>query len=57
MQGGLSYQSQYTMAQDLLSDSDATNLVLIKTLVTQGQTSVEAQLNIDYTVKTRDIIL
>lgn len=53
-QGGLSWQSQYTMAQDLLSDSNTTNLTLIKTLVGQGQTSLEAQLNIDYTVKTRD---
>jgi hypothetical protein len=57
MQGGLSYSQQYQMAADLLSDADSANLVLIKNLISTGQTSVEAQLNIDYTVKTRDIIL
>ena len=57
MQGGLSYQSQYQTCQNLLSDADTTNLALIKTLLLQGQTSLEAQLNIDYTVTMRDITI
>jgi hypothetical protein len=53
MQNGLSWQSQYQLVQSLTSDPDATNLALVKTLLAQGQRTVESVLNIDYTTTTR----
>jgi len=50
----LSYQDQYELTQDILSDGDATNLTLIKSLIRQGQVSLEGILNIDYTVNSRN---
>ena len=53
MQNGLSYESQYEMVQDLVSDSDTTNLTLMKNSLRVGQRALESALNIDYTTTTR----
>jgi len=45
----ISYQGQYELAQSLASDSDATNLVLLKNFITQGQRKLEAILGIYFT--------
>ena len=42
------------MVQNLASDSDTTNLTVIKSLLNQGQRGLESALNIDYLSDTRD---
>ena len=49
----LSWQSSYTLFQQLISDSDATNLTMGKTLIREGQRKLQAILSIYYTEETR----
>ena len=49
----LSWQGQYTLFQQLVSDSDATNLTMGKTLLRQGNRLLEAELGIYYTDEIR----
>src|SRR3990167_7089051 len=46
----LSWQSSYTLFQQLISDSDATNLTMGKTLIREGQRRLQAILGI-YTIE------
>lgn len=49
----LSYNAQYTLYQQLTSDTDATNLAMGKTFITQGQRKLETELRIYFTEETR----
>lgn len=45
----LSFEAQYTLWQQLTSDSDASNLAMAKTLIHEGQRKLQAELGIYYT--------
>lgn len=49
----LSWNDQYTLFQQLISDTDATNLTMGKTLLRQGNRLLEAELGIYYTDEIR----
>jgi len=49
----LSYNAQYTLYQQLTSDTNATNLAMGKTFITQGQRKLEVELRIYQTEETR----
>ena len=49
----LSWQSQYSLFQQLTSDVDSSNLTLGKTLIREGQRRLQAILNIFYIEETR----
>ena len=49
----LSWTNQFTLWQQLISDSDATNLIMGKTLLRQGNRLLEAELGIYYTDEIR----
>ena len=53
MIGGISWQGQYELAQQLTSDNDTDNLVMLKTLLRSGQRRLEAILGIYFTEETR----
>lgn len=54
---GLTYQDMYGLAQSLASDSNSTNLTLLKDMIKQGQRELNSKLNIHHIEKTRDYTL
>ncbi|KKK76813.1 hypothetical protein LCGC14_2859870, partial [marine sediment metagenome] len=53
----LSYQGSYELAQSLASDSDSTNLTLLKSFIKIGTKKLQAQLGLYITAEERSIVM